>query len=59
MEEQESNQSRKVKTEGDRTESLIKQLIKEIDSEFANMEREVNNCMIYLFSIANNSLTLI
>lgn len=41
QEEQESNQSKKVKTEGDRPEALIKQLIREVESEFANTEREV------------------
>lgn len=42
LEEQESNQSKKVKTEGDRSETLIKQLIREVESEFANNEREVS-----------------
>ena len=49
LEEQESNQSKKVKTEGDRSETLIKQLIREVESEFANNEREVYKLIQYYY----------
>lgn len=56
LEEQESNQSKKVKTEGDRSETLIKQLIREVESEFANNEREVSWFNIYYDYIYNHLL---
>jgi hypothetical protein len=42
QEEQESESHKKVKTEGDAPESLIKQLVKQVESEQANVQNDVN-----------------
>lgn len=41
LEEQESELSKKVKTEGDAPEFLIKQLVREVEAEFADNESDV------------------
>ena len=42
QEEQESELNKKVKTEGDASESLIKDLVKEVESEMADIQNDVN-----------------
>jgi hypothetical protein len=41
LEEKESEQTKKVKSEGDAPESLIKQLVQEVEQELSNVESDV------------------
>jgi hypothetical protein len=43
LEEQEFELSKRVKTEGDVNENLIKELVNQVETEFANVENDVNN----------------
>ena len=42
LEEQESELNKRVKTEGDASENLIKQLVQEVESDLANVENDVS-----------------
>ena len=42
LEEQESELNKRVKTEGDVNEALIKQLVKQVEQEYANNENDVS-----------------
>lgn len=42
LEEQESELNKRVKTEGDVSEAVIKQLVKQVDQEYANNENDVS-----------------
>lgn len=42
LEEQESELNKRVKTEGDVNEAVIKQLVKQVDQEYANNENDVS-----------------
>ena len=43
QEEQESESHKKVKTEGDASESLIRELVKQVESEQANVQNDVSD----------------
>lgn len=44
LEEQESELNKRVKTEGDVNEAVIKQLVKQVEQEYANNENDVSPC---------------
>jgi hypothetical protein len=54
LEEQESEWSKRVKSEGDVSEATIKQLVKQVEQEYANNENDVSGLGLawQMFSVA-------